>query len=800
MQKIGQVVGQIGMQIEDKVNDARAMEFTNTFEHGVNKLFQEYQQTKGKNGIDGLADFQKSVQELYDGSSPMLMNDAQRTLAKPIVDRIRNRADLNAQGHYNKAAAEYKQEQVVVERLKLVDALRSEPLSENSVALFMRLRQNLAKEADGLGYSDERSDAHVLEGTSALIGQLFDHYADSDRPEDALAFLQAVEVFEQSPVAAAQGPASLRGKTYAEAQAAAEADKQPFGAVMFDATRVGLKRKAEKISLDSWAMRAADAYPSLGLGLADAQIKFSKGELSESERQALEQRLLKIWDTKGQVEADQGNQALREAKDMLVTRGSITQELETRLKRHHRYADFDDYRARKSLAASGRGRGTRTTSDGDSEAWILWAAQNDNDRYKRQLAKSLNDSESFRVAFESLLSEGATEKQAGDFLSQAAAFRFPEEEDRNKALVDAGAKTTSEVRQSASFYFKDQGREAITSLTEAKFAAGDRKGAGQAAALKNLEIQEDLFVAAVQRRVALIAEQTNKPPREVLEQAMAQVWSANTARYQEGGQFKTTNLWLETPERAKAIQVLMRPTGAGKTLESYQTDMRVVGRPDDKRRNQSYFDAAYERYVESNPQTMLAFQSRQAEQLQAALEIVNLTPRQPFGQGPMSDMAAEGAMRVQPPLIGKQPSDVELLTLIYQIEQEDLQEMGISQTRLFRSLWDDVNRRANSAELAEAGKEGYWGLRNATYDFRDSLQKHFEDSGTRELYASRGITDDQYEAIFNLHPAFGSNTATAPYRGRNDVPYYGPADYDVVMKSTTGLNYSRFPENRKDEE
>ena len=131
MQKIGQVVGQIGIQVEDKVNDARALEFTNTFENGVNKLFLEYQQKKGKEAVDGLADFQKSVQELYDGSSPMLMNDAQRTLAKPIADRIRSRADLNSQGHYMEQAAADKQAQSIARRKLKEDALGTMNLTVN---------------------------------------------------------------------------------------------------------------------------------------------------------------------------------------------------------------------------------------------------------------------------------------------------------------------------------------------------------------------------------------------------------------------------------------------------------------------------------------------------------------------------------------------------------------------------------------------------------------------------------------------------------------------------------------------
>src|SRR6056300_1730794 len=121
MERIGQVVSQIGLEIEDKVNDARAMGATNAFENGVNKAFLEYQQLKGKDGVDGLAAFQQQVQELRDNAGGMLMNDMQRAAATPIFDKIGARTDLRAQEHYMGAAAEYKQQQVVAERIKLED-------------------------------------------------------------------------------------------------------------------------------------------------------------------------------------------------------------------------------------------------------------------------------------------------------------------------------------------------------------------------------------------------------------------------------------------------------------------------------------------------------------------------------------------------------------------------------------------------------------------------------------------------------------------------------------------------------
>jgi len=123
MERIGRVVSQIGLEIEDKVNDARAMEATNAFENGVNKAFLEYRQLKGKEGVDGLAAFQQQVQELRDNAGGMLMNDMQRAAAMPIFDKIGARTDLRAQEHYMTQAAADKQAQSIARRKLKEDAL-----------------------------------------------------------------------------------------------------------------------------------------------------------------------------------------------------------------------------------------------------------------------------------------------------------------------------------------------------------------------------------------------------------------------------------------------------------------------------------------------------------------------------------------------------------------------------------------------------------------------------------------------------------------------------------------------------
>ena len=683
------------------------------------------------------------------------------------------------------AAAEYKQQQVVAERIKIEDALRSEPLGPNSVALFMRLRQNLAKEAEGLGYSDDRLDAHVLENTSKLVNDLFNHYADSDRPEDALAFLQAVEVFEQSPMAAAQGPTSLRGKTYEEAKAAAAADKKPVGAVMFEGTREGLKRKAEKLSLDSWAISTAADFDSLGAGLDYSLDQFESGEISASQKDALDRRLIANQERKDKVKSIQGKKFYEEAKENFLDNGKITQDMEDKLREFDLYDDYLDFVSRKTPSSGSRGNAASTA---DAEKWGAWRAVNMNDKVMQRVARKIRVPDDLQEPYLEARRYGATPDQASKYAQDIAALAFAEEVDANEALSNMGYETPSAVRQSIGAYFDEQGQALRLQLgQEDPRTEGDVWD-------KLMDEQRGIFVSKVQDQInILVSEDSKKPPREVTQEAIATIWNSRRVPYREGGKDKVTNLWLETPAKAKAIQEMMAPGGGGKALQAYATDMRVVGAPDDERRQESYRDAAARRWAEKNPTSVIGYQRQQAERLQRALEVVNLRRPQSFGQGEMGALAMQQASRMMPTSVRAEPSPVELLEEVHKVIEEDRREMQTDQTSLFRQLWSEVNANVDTAKIIdEPGK----GELRSRYQLRQSLRDMFEDSAKREYWARRGLTDDQYEAIFYTHPALISGQRIP---GRRYEVIYERVDYDKALKFQTeaGVGSTYFPENRK---
>lgn len=181
MERIGRVVSQIGLEIEDKVNNARAQEATNAFENGVNKAFLEYQQKKGQDGVDGLAEFQQQVQELRDNAGGMLMNDMQRAAATPIFDKIGSRADLRGQSHYMEQAAAYEQTQNIMAQAVLQDSMVANPGVESLVD-FGRWGNLVMKEGEAQGLEGGALQAWAMGKRDKLFEAIVTANLDSEDP------------------------------------------------------------------------------------------------------------------------------------------------------------------------------------------------------------------------------------------------------------------------------------------------------------------------------------------------------------------------------------------------------------------------------------------------------------------------------------------------------------------------------------------------------------------------------------------------------------------------------------------
>jgi len=195
-QRLGQVgnfLSAVGREAEDKVNNARAREFANTFENGVNKALFTYEQTKGKDGVTGLEAFNKEIEEIYQGASGMLMNDTQRQAAAPIVDKIRNRASLRSQAHYAKTAAEDEQAQNLAGQALLRDQMIAAPDDPESLQYFARFNNLVSQEADALGLEGDARTVFELSKRDNLFQDVVTQGLDSQDPQKIAAIKNLME-------------------------------------------------------------------------------------------------------------------------------------------------------------------------------------------------------------------------------------------------------------------------------------------------------------------------------------------------------------------------------------------------------------------------------------------------------------------------------------------------------------------------------------------------------------------------------------------------------------------------------
>lgn len=782
LERIGRIVGQIGIEVEDKVNDARAMEATNTFENGVAQAFLEYQQLKGKDGVDGYENFQKQVEELRDGAGSLLMNDMQRASAMPIFDKINSRFSLRAQEHYMGAAAEYKQQQVVAERIKLEDALRSEPLGANSVALFMRLRQNLAKEAEGLGYSEERLDTHVLEGTSKLVNDLFNHYADSDRPEDALAFLKAVEVFEQSPMASKQGPTSLRGKTYAEAQAAAKADQTPVGAVMFDSTRSALQKKAQKLGMDTWAMRTVDSYKSASEAYEDSQSKFASGEWTASQREAVEKRTASVFDRKQTLSIRNANETEENARSEYLNNGEISQDTRDALDRVHKLDDFVGW-------ARQFNRG-QTTVDGDPDKWAAFQIHWDNDSGVKKKAAAIRTRKDLGAVFLEAKGNGASRDEALAWTKRVAnASNLGVTVDVNAELRDQGIGTVEDRQQYATRWFSGQWDPLIQKAKE----DADSKSSKSILALKSS--RQSQFAEAFNKKVReLAALDTGLQGEKLLERARREAWEDGIRTYEVGGETRKINTWTALPSEIEAATIAASPAGTLSTLEGYATTKRIVGEPDDPKRQQTILEAATEKFVEQNmPAAMVAqYDQKRADLARNTYAALRMMGVQQMFSGAMATAASAQAF---PPMPQRAALDIDspagqfrLLQIAQQIQLEDTASLkdGEKQQQLKRELWSAINQDIEiDGWLTEAREDYFKGRRFLTDPGAVSfLEDRYRNEGgrARNIWRTRGLTDESFEEVLRLHPTFATARSGSPTFTLNRKQYWTAQPFPEEMQ------------------
>ncbi len=195
-ERMGQIMSQIGMEIEDKVNDARAMEASNVFEHSVNMALLEYRQKKGKDAVEAREALFQTIQEQRDGAGKMLLNETQRTQFSRIADKINNRAGLSIEAHYAAEAAADKQSQNLARQVVLQDGIIANDIGPQSVVDFGQLNVLIAEEGEARGLSGDALEVFALGKRDKLFQNIVTAKLDTQDPGQ---IAQVKELMEALP-------------------------------------------------------------------------------------------------------------------------------------------------------------------------------------------------------------------------------------------------------------------------------------------------------------------------------------------------------------------------------------------------------------------------------------------------------------------------------------------------------------------------------------------------------------------------------------------------------------------------
>tara|TARA_R100001460_G_scaffold16799_3_gene36617 strand:- start:10783 stop:13932 length:3150 start_codon:yes stop_codon:yes gene_type:complete len=830
-QRLGQVgnfLSAVGREAEDKVNNARAREFANTFENGVNKALFTYEQTKGKDGVTGLEAFNKEIEEIYQGSSGMLMNDTQRQAAAPIVDKIRNRASLRSQAHYAEAASQYEQQQIVAERIQLEEALRAEPLGNNSIALFLRLRQNLSNEAKNRGYSDERLDLHVLTGTDKLIADIFNGLANSEDPESAARWLSAVSIFEQSPVSAVRSEQSpQRGMTVEQAQAASPEERQLFGRTMLDSTRKQLESQGREIVGQAWTRTTVedllqktdgDFYEALGQSrmLADAN------NWTETQRESVTNFIYKRAREDRLLRADAQGQALDDAQQEWIDNGGVVSKATRSKLREYRvennFLNWVDQQERvsggsgRSSGGSGRSSGAGSTS-GSTIGGEAYFAANNNEHGFNRLARELRNRkrltskdpvtlDDLKPFYVELREKGISRADTNKLVEGVRQVLFPDSvEPPKEDNFDTG-----QISRYSQLYFDQQ----FVADVKRRGITLDENNDIDSDAVKMRKAEFDRQVDRMYQSMRTNPNNQNKTNHQVLDMAMVAVIDRRQITLKDSDDFggvKVINGWfLSEAERQAAMTAAAGPEALLNSLEEAGGTKRR--NPNGSYADETILQAAMRRVALSKRGSDLGRQEAQRMrsvlgnyiQSEISKEYPGLPVNDPKRPTPAvwinanQDKLNETMLRLGIPqdlatLIASKPGEViseeELFTAVLQVVEEDEDRRYLASTdgvrqalRFINSTIENPDWRLEYAEEDKQNAQAAFSAQRQTLqtafqrrqtdrNFSRPLLHRYLDSQRQAFINVSGIHPNQWNAAMQLHPAVRNDPVRLSY---GDIP------------------------------
>ena len=791
MEGLGKAVTEVAFKIENDINDAVTLKSNNRLENFANKSWQEIQQLTGQEAMDakdptlnGYAEERKAILE-------GLENDVQRRQFAKFADRLQGKFGLKVEGHYIGAVAENKQQQLLSTLLTVEDSIKSQPLGPEAVSGFLRWQQTTQQIIAGEGIQGELAETTLLKRSSEFIKSIFNNYVDAGRSEDALKFAELVEVLEQAPLESVQDPQSLRGKTYEEAKQASAAGKEPIGAILDEETRMLLRQKSEKVSMDTWARTTADQQSSLLGALDYAEEMFTNKKWTDSQREAFENAASNKFRLRNQAATQNRVDAISSAQIEFETTGNITLETEDNLKKSGKWFDYLMWQQNILSGRSRNGsKGGGSLSTNEGLEWL--AMYGDNPQNDEIVARSITGPEDLRNLYNKVVEEGVSQSKASTYVQTISKLAFPGGGD--ELLEQIGIKDKEGLGSRIKSFWGEQ----FDSLKEeANFGAlaSERSNSQlkQTATIKLLLGREESFTQDVQDNIRAISRKyPNKARDEIVDIALKNTWSQNNVTYTEDGNLKHGNFLLMSHARQRAVMLLKNPVAATRSLKQMANTNRMPADPDSPFRKQTILDAAYSEWEKLESQKKIAAQNFDRRKTLRALEIVNLVP---------SSRRSSESIGVDVPLPSSlapnaNPSDLELLELGFQIQEKDLfdsyeRQEDIS-TGLSASIYKDAinddwvsdkhKKWQSSGEIAKRMKSAPLGLLENRY-LSEEMKNYW--------ITTKGLTEEFYMKTLNDNRIIGRSLES----GNANRAWYSPWSLQIEKAKKELENLSKNAAN-----
>lgn len=439
-------------------------------------------------------------------------------------------------------------------------------------------------------------------------------------------------------------------------------------------TRMLLRQKAEKVSMDSWAFREAEQHGSLSEAMENESLDWTVGQTKAFRSASKERHMLR-----GEAKRASQLALLDSAREEVARTGTLSEETKDNLITAEVYAKF---LGKGGTSSSGRGSTSKSTEQG--KAWALaYGHPREYDRWAKGIRKS-SDLISIINQLKINGVEGAELKDYVKGIKESDFFIFGEKETET-ILTDIGVGAVTQIEKNIEAFYTEQINPQIYSTS----SEGKKATAQDEATIAFLKGQKPVFTQKVLNQVRELRKADPKSTDDqLLQQAMATVWNDEKITYSEGGNPRTANGWLLDPSEKKAMIALANPQFGELSMGQLSGVKRVVGKDDDPRRDQTVLEEASRRLQFRYPTVaqrdrLQAKAAQMAAGLDAAWYRAQVTGGPSYGLNMRFDGRSEAQIRYQ-------PTDLQILTESYKVMAEDFKKTGQFQLDLSTRLAADV--------------------------------------------------------------------------------------------------------------